>query len=353
MHKASIANTNGADFWLISPEHTYLKSKKPVIAICAVRTGCGKSQTARYIAKLIRNAGLKAVLIRHPMPYGVLNEQRVQRFATLKDLDRYKTTIEEREDYEPHIQNGFVVYAGVDYADILAAAEKEADIVIWDGGNNDASFIKPDLMITVADPLRSGDELTYYPGETVARMADILLINKVNTATQKEKDEVTNNLKSINKKAKIMYAKSIITADNPRAIKGKKVLVIEDGPTITHGGMRIGAGAIAAKTYGATEIISVEKYTVGTIKAVFKKYPKLDKALPAMGYSPKEVRDLEATINRAECDVVVSATPTNLRHIINVNKPIVQVSYELIPESKALDGAIIWFVNKVKKSKLN
>ena len=353
MHKASIANTNGADFWLISPEHTYLKSKKPVIAICAVRTGCGKSQTARYIAKLIRDAGLKAVLIRHPMPYGVLNEQRVQRFATLKDLDRYKTTIEEREDYEPHIQNGFVVYAGVDYADILAAAEKEADIVIWDGGNNDASFIKPDLMITVADPLRSGDELTYYPGETVARMADILLINKVNTATQKEKDEVTNNLKSINKKAKIMYAKSIITADNPRAIKGKKVLVIEDGPTITHGGMRIGAGAIAAKTYGATEIISVEKYTVGTIKAVFKKYPKLDKALPAMGYSPKEVRDLEATINRAECDVVVSATPTNLRHIINVNKPIVQVSYELIPESKALDGAIIWFVNKVKKSKLN
>jgi predicted GTPase len=349
MHKASIVNSNGADFWLVSPEHTYLKSTKPVIAVCAVRTGCGKSQTSRYIANLIRKAGLRVVAIRHPMPYGVLKNERVERFATLKDLDKYKTTIEEREDYEPHILNKTVVFAGVDYADILHAAEKEADIIIWDGGNNDASFIKPDLLITVADPLRSGDELTYYPGETVARMADVLLINKVNSATKKEIKTVVDDLKSINKRAKIMYANSTVTPDNPRIIKGKKVLVIEDGPSITHGGMRIGAGSVAAKQYDAAEIISAKKYAVGAIKEVFKKYPKLDKELPAMGYSLKEIRDLQETVNRAECDVVISATPTNLRHVININKPIVQVSYELKPVGSEFDKEISKFIHAAKK----
>lgn len=348
MHKASIANTYGADFWLVAPEHVYLKSSKPVIAVCAVRTGCGKSQTSRYIANLIREAGLRAVVIRHPMPYGILNEQRVERFVTLKDLDKYKTTIEEREDYEPHIRNGVTVFAGVDYADILKAAEKEADIIIWDGGNNDASFIKPDLLITVADPLRSGDELTYYPGETVARMADVLLINKINSATKEEIAMVVDDLKLINKRAKIVYAKSIVKPDNPRIIKGKKVLVIEDGPSITHGGMRIGAGTVAARVYGASEIVSAKEYAIGAIKEVFKKYPKLNKELPAMGYSQKEIRDLEATVNRAECNVVISATPTNLRHVININKPIVQVSYELEPVGTALDKTISEFIRKTK-----
>ena len=350
MHKASIVNSNGADFWLVSPEHTYLKSTKPIIAVCAVRTGCGKSQTSRYVANLIRKAGLRVVAIRHPMPYGILKNERVERFATLKDLDKYKTTIEEREDYEPHILNKTVVFAGVDYADILHAAEKEADIIIWDGGNNDASFIKPNLLITVADPLRSGDELTYYPGETVARMADVLLINKINSATKKEVKTVVDDLKSINKKAKIMYSNSTVTPDNPRIIKGKKVLVIEDGPSITHGGMRIGAGSVAAKEYGAGEIISAKKYAVGAIKEVFKKYPKLDKELPAMGYSPKEIKDLQETVNRAECDVVISATPTNLRHVININKPIVQVSYELKPVGSDFDKEISKFIRAARKT---
>jgi predicted GTPase len=350
MHKASIVNACGADFWIVAPEHAYLKSSKPVIAVCAVRTGCGKSQTSRYISNLVRKSGLRVVAIRHPMPYGILNTERVERFATLKDLDRYKTTIEEREDYEPHIRNGIVVFAGVDYADILKEAEKEADIIIWDGGNNDASFIKPDLLITVADPLRSGDELTYYPGETVARLADVLLINKVNSATKEEINTVVNDLKSINKEAKIVYANSIVTPDNSRIIKGKKVIVIEDGPSITHGGMRIGAGTVAAKEYGASEIVSAKKYAVGEIKKVFEKYPKLDKELPAMGYSQKEIRDLEATVNLADCDVVISATPTNLRHIININKPIVQVSYELKPVGAAFDKMIFNFIKGVKKA---
>jgi predicted GTPase len=349
MDKASIANANGADFWLVSPEHTYLKSSKPVIAVCAVRTGCGKSQTSRYIANAIRKAGLRVVVIRHPMPYGVLKEQRLERFATLKDLDKYKTTIEEREEYEPHIRNRIVVYAGVDYLDILRAAEKESDVIIWDGGNNDMPFIKPDLLVTVADPLRSGDELTYYPGETVARMADVLLINKINSATKEEIKTVVDDLRSINSKAKIAYAESVVTPDNPRIIKNKRVLVIEDGPTITHGGMRIGAGTVAAREYGASEIISATKYAVGALKDVFKEYPKLDRELPAMGYSPKEIRDLEATVNRADCDVVISATPTNLRHIINVNKPIVHVSYELKPADRTLDKIVSEFILKLKK----
>ena len=348
MRKASIANASGSDFWLVAPEKTMLKSSKPVIAVCAVRTGSGKSQTSRYVSKLIRNMGPKVVVIRHPMPYGVLKDQKVQRFASIKDLDRYKTTIEEREDYEPHIRNRFIVYAGVDYEEILRSAEKEADIIIWDGGNNDAPFIKPGLFITVADPLRAGNELNYYPGETVARMADVIIINKVNSATGEELNLLEKNIKQINKSAKIIYADSIVTPDNPKLIKGKRVLIIEDGPTITHGGMRFGAAMVAAKEYGAKELVAAKKYAVGEIKEVFKKYPKLDVELPAMGYSIKQIRDLEATVNGADCDIVVSATPIDLRNVININKPIVQVGYELKPKSDDLDRIIKSFVESVK-----
>ncbi|MGC8495622.1 MAG: cyclic 2,3-diphosphoglycerate synthase [Candidatus Micrarchaeia archaeon] len=340
MHKASIANANGADFWLVAPENTMIKSSKPVIAVCAVRTGSGKSQTTRYIARLLKKHNKRVAIIRHPMPYGVLKEQIVERFATLKDLDKYKTTIEEREDYEPHIRNGFVVYAGVDYERILRSAEKEADIIIWDGGNNDAPFIKPDLLITVADPLRVGNELTYYPGETVARMADVIVLNKVNSATKGEIEELKDNIRHINKTAKIVMADSTIIPDNPNMIRGKTALIIEDGPTITHGGMKFGAGSVAAKIYGAKDIVSAKDYAVGLIKDTFKRYPLLDKELPAMGYSKKQIKDLEETIKRAECDVVISATPTNLRHIINVDKPIVQVGYELAPHGKDFDNII-------------
>ncbi len=349
MRKASIVNAAGADFWLVAPEKTMLKSSKPVIAVCAVRTGSGKSQTARYISLLLRKLGLKTVVIRHPMPYGILKEQKLQRFASIKDLDKHKTTIEEREDYEPHIRNRFVVYAGVDYEEILRAAEKEADIIIWDGGNNDAPFIKPDLFITVADPLRAGNELTYYPGETVARMADLIIINKVNSATTEELDLLQKNLKQINKNAKIIYADSVVTPDNPKLIKGKRVLVIEDGPTITHGGMRFGAGMVAAKEYGAKELVRAKDYAVGEIKEAFRKYPKLDLELPAMGYSIKQIKDLESTVNNADCEVVISATPIDLRNVININKPIVQVSYELKPKSDELDSIIKKFAGSVKK----
>ena len=269
MKKCSIVNAAGSDFWLVAPEKTMLKSKKPIIAICAVRTGCGKSQTSRYVAKKLRDMGKRVILIRHPMPYGVLKDQINERFEKLSDLDKYKTTIEEREDYEPHIKNNFVIYAGVDYEKILRSAEKEADIIIWDGGNNDAPFIKPDLFITVADPLRAGNELTYYPGEIVARMADVIIINKVNSATKKELSLLEYDIKSINKTADIIYANSLVMPDKPGMIHGKTALVIEDGPTITHGGMRFGAGMIAAKNNNA-KIISAKKYAVGEIKRHLK-----------------------------------------------------------------------------------
>ncbi|MGC8649154.1 MAG: cyclic 2,3-diphosphoglycerate synthase [Candidatus Micrarchaeia archaeon] len=348
MSKASLVNANGADFSLIAPEHTMLKSSKPVIAVCAVRTGSGKSQTTRYIASLLRSLNFKVVIIRHPMPYGLLKEQIVQRYSTLKDLDKYKATIEEREDYEPHIKNGFIVYAGVDYEKILRSAEKEADIILWDGGNNDAPFIKPDLLITVADPLRAGNELNYYPGEIVARLADILLVNKVNSASKEEVEVVTNNLHLINPKAKIFYADSIVKVDNPRLISGKRVLIIEDGPSITHGDMQFGAGTVAAKLYNAAEFVDAKKYAVGTIKDTFKKYPRLKIELPAMGYSPKQIKDLEATINNADCDSVVSATPTDLRRILNINKPLAQVTYELEPKGMGFADLINKFVKNKK-----
>jgi predicted GTPase len=340
MRKASLVNAAGSDFIILQPWSTMLKSTKPVIAICAVRTGAGKSPTTRYVAKLLKKLGKKVVIIRHPMPYGLLKDQIVQRYATLKDLDRHKATIEEREDYEPHLKNGFVVYAGVDYEKILRKAEREAEIIIWDGGNNDVPFIKPDFMITVADPLRAGNELAYYPGEVAARMADLLIINKVNSAKRKDVERVKENLRSINKSAKIVLSESTVMPDNPKIIKGSSALLVEDGPTITHGGMSFGAATVAAKLYGAGRIVNAKKYAVGTIKDTFVKYPKLEDELPAMGYSPKQIKDLETTINRAECDIVISATPTNLRRLINANKPIVQVSYEIKPLSGDLDKAV-------------
>ena len=280
------------------------------------------------------------------MPYGVLKDEKVERFATLKDLDKYKTTIEEREDYEPHIKNDFVVYAGVDYQKILELADKESELILWDGGNNDASFIKPDLQIAVADPLRAGNELSYYPGSTVARSADIIIINKVNSASKEDVQRVRANLEGINSRAQIVLADSVVYADNPGMIKGKKALLVEDGPTITHGGMIFGAATVAAKQYGVSEIADPRRHLVGTLKEVYAKYPTLGKELPAVGYSPKQINDLEATINLTDCDVVISATPTDLRRLVAVNKPIVQISYELSPKGNALDKALEGFLGK-------
>lgn len=349
MEKASLANANGADFWLVAPERTMLTSNKPVVAVCGTRTGVGKSQTSRYVSLLLRKAGFSVGIIRHPMPYGILKDQAVQRFASLKDLTKYKATIEEREDYEPHINNGFVVYAGVDYKEVLGLAELENDVIIWDGGNNDTSFIKPDLMIGIADPLRAGNEITYYPGETVARMSDLLIVNKANSATKDDIARVVADLKAINQRAKIILADSIVKADNGNAIKGKRALLVEDGPTITHGGMTFGAATVAAKEFGAGEVVDAKRYAVGTIKDIYKKYPKLGKELPAVGYSPKQIRDLQNTLIAADCDVVISATPTDLRRIVNIDKPIVNISYELKPRSGDLDRLIKLFAEKIKK----
>jgi predicted GTPase len=344
MRKASLVNAHGADFWLVAPERTMIKSTKPIISVCAVRTGSGKSQTSRYIASYLKSKGVKVTLVRHPMPYGVLKNEIVERFKTLKDLDKYKATIEEREDYEPHIRNGFVVFAGVDYEKILRAAEKESDIVIWDGGNNDASFFKPDLSIAVLDPLRAGNEIAYYPGEIVARMADVVLVNKVNSATKEEIKLVEKNVKEINPKARLLYADSVVTIEDPSSVKGKTVMIIEDGPSITHGGMKFGAGTVAAKKYGAGRVINAKPYAVGEIKRTYQRYPNLGKELPAMGYSKQQIKDLETTINKAKCDVVISATPTDLTTILKANKPIVNVKYELSPRGEGLDQVLNKFV---------
>lgn len=329
MHKASIANAAGADFKLIGCERTMLKSTKPVISVCAVRTGCGKSQTSRKVCRVLKENGLRVVAIRHPMPYGDLKEQIWQRFETYEDLDRYKTTIEEREEYEPHIDNGTVVFAGVDYERILREAEKEADAIVWDGGNNDAPFIKPDLSIVVADPHRAGHELLYYPGETNVRLADVIIINKVDSASKESIEVVKKNVSMLNPRAKVIEADSEITVDNPSMVKGRRVLVVEDGPTVTHGEMNYGAGFVAAKRIGAKEIVDPRKYAVGSIKKTFQKYSHLSNVLPAMGYGMKQIRELEATINSADCDAVLAATPIDLRRLIVVNKPVVRAKYEL------------------------
>ncbi len=329
MHKASIALANGADFVLMGNKETMLKSSKPVIAVCAVRTGCGKSQTTRAVINILKNKGKKVVAIRHPMPYGDLAKQAVQRFADYSDLDKHECTIEEREEYEPHIDKGIVVYAGVDYEAILRQAEQEADIILWDGGNNDTSFYKPDLYIVVVDPLRAGHEMLYHPGEVNFRMADVIVINKMDSATEEELKVIRDNIAKVNPNAKIIEANSPPVVENPDAIKGKRVLVIEDGPTVTHGGMKYGAGYVAAKAAGAGEIIDPRPFAVGSIVDTFNKYGHLEEVLPAMGYGEHQVKELEETINNSDCDIVVSGTPIDITRVVNVNKPIVRVRYDL------------------------
>jgi len=329
MHKASWVLSEGADFRLMGNPDIVLRSCVPVISVCAVRTGSGKSQTTRKICTLLRERGLRVVAVRHPMPYGDLVKQAVQRFASYDDLDYHECTIEEREEYEPLIDIGIIVYAGVDYEVILRKAEEEADVIIWDGGNNDIPFYRSDLHIVVADPHRPGHEISYHPGETNLRMADVVIINKIQTADRQDILEVRNNIERLNPSATVIEAASTICIDEPEMIRGKRVLVVEDGPTVTHGGMRYGAGTFAAEDFGAAEIIDPREHAVGTIQETFLKYSHLEKVLPAIGYGMKQVKDLEETINRADCDVVVSGTPVDLRRVINVDRPIVRVSYEL------------------------
>jgi len=329
MHRASIALASGADFRLMGPSTTMLKAKVPVVSVCAVRTGSGKSQTSRRVSKILKAKGYRVVVVRHPMPYGDLKKQVCQRFATFEDLDKYDCTIEEREDYEPHIANGIVVYAGVDYEKILREAEKEADVIIWDGGNNDIPFYKPDLHIVVVDPHRPGHELRYHPGETNLRMADVVVVNKVDTADPKNVETVLQNVEKVNPKAVVIKAASPITVEDPELIKGKRVLVIEDGPTLTHGGMSYGAGTIAAKKIGASEIVDPRPYAVGSIAEAYKKYPQLGPLLPALGYGEHQIEELERVINAISCDTVVIGTPTDIRRILTINKPTVRVKYEL------------------------
>ncbi len=329
MHKAAMVNAAGADFRLMGTNNTEIKSTKPVVAVCAVRTGSGKSQTTRRVSLILRDMGYKVAAIRHPMPYGDLVKQRVQRFANYSDLDKHECTIEEREEYEPHLDNGVIVYAGVDYEAILREAEKEVDIVLWDGGNNDFPFYVPDLLIVVADPHRPGHEVSYYPGETNVRMADVFVINKVDTANPEDVITVRNNLYALNPDAVVIEGASPLFVDDPEAIRGKRVLVVEDGPTLTHGGMAYGAGFVAARRFGAAEIVDPRPYAVDLIKATYEKYPDTGTILPAMGYGEEMMHDLEETINKADVDLVVSGTPIDLTRIIKINKPIQRVRYEL------------------------
>jgi len=329
MHKASQVLAAGADFRLMGTRHTMIESSKPLVAVCAVRTGSGKSQTTRHVCDALQRLGHKVVAIRHPMPYGDLVAQRVQRFADYADLDRYDCTIEEREEYEPHIDRGVVVYAGVDYEAILREAEKEADVIVWDGGNNDLPFYKPDLHITVADPHRAGHELTYYPGESNLRAADVVVINKVDTANLDGIAQVRKNVRSVNPDAIIIEAASPIFVEDPAAIAGKRVLVVEDGPTLTHGEMAYGAGFVAAQRFGAAEIVDPRPYAVGSIARTFAKYPTSGAVLPAMGYGEEQICELEETINATPCDLVILGTPIHLRRIGNIQHPADRVRYEL------------------------
>lgn len=328
MNKAAIVNAASADFRLMGPGSTMVESTKPVVAVCAVRTGVGKSQTTRAVCSTLQKMGKKVVAVRHPMPYGDLVKQRVQRFASYEDLDKHDCTIEEREEYEPHIDRGVIVYAGVDYEAILREAEKEADVVVWDGGNNDFPFFVPDLHITLVDPHRPGHEKAYYPGETNARMADVIIINKIDSADNDNILAVRKSIEELNPKATVIDAASPIFVEDPKVIKGKKVLVIEDGPTLTHGEMLYGAGVLAAKRYGA-ELVDPRPWAVESIKATYQKYPYIGTLLPAMGYGGKQIKDLEKTINAVECDAVVIATPIDLRRIVKINKPSTRVKYEL------------------------
>lgn len=329
MHKASIVLAAGADFRLMGLHTTQIKSSKPVVSVCAVRTGAGKSQTSRYVAKALIDMGFRVAAIRHPMPYGDLVKQAVQRFATLEDMDKHECTIEEREEYEPHIVNGVIVYAGVDYGAILKQAEQEVDIVLWDGGNNDLPFYVSDFHIVVADPHRPGHETRYHPGEANARMADVFVINKVDTANPEDVMAVHESLHSLQPDAVVLEAASPLFVDDPEAIRGKRVLVVEDGPTLTHGEMAYGAGWVAARRFGAKEIIDPRPFAVGSILETYKKYPTTGNVLPAMGYGEKQMRELEATINKADVDLVIVGTPIDLGRILKINKPSQRVRYEL------------------------
>lgn len=329
MSKASIVNAAGASFRLMGASETMIKSTKPVVAVLAVRTGCGKSQTSRRIVKLLQDAGKKVVAIRHPMPYGDLVKQKVQRFATIDDLKKHECTIEEIEEYEPHIARGGVIYAGVDYEAILREAEKEADVILWDGGNNDMSFYNADVTFTVVDPHRAGHEMNYYPGNTSLRMADAIIINKMDSATKEGIETVRKNIKEVNPKAIVIDADSPLTVDNPGLITGKRVLIVEDGPTLTHGEMKYGAGTVAAERLKAKEIVDPRPFTVNSISDTFKKYPNIGILLPAMGYGDEQIKDLEETINKTDCDSVVIGTPIDLGRILKINKPSTRVMYEL------------------------
>jgi predicted GTPase len=334
MHKASEIQAGGASFVILGAGQTMLKSKVPVIAVCAVRTGCGKSATTKKICQILKEAGKKIVVVRHPMPYGDLIRQNVQRFETYEDLVTHNCTIEEMEEYEPHIEQGTVVYAGVDYEAILRKAEDEADIVIWDGGNNDLPFFKPDIHITLVDPHRPGHEVTFYPGESNLILANIVIISKEETADVKNINIVRDNIKKINPKATVIDASLNITVEDSEIIKGRKVLAVEDGPTVTHGGMAYGAAVIAAQKHRSSALVDPRPFAVGSIKEAFKKYPDIGNLLPAMGYSQEQILELEETINRTDCDAVIIGTPIDLSKRIKINKPVVRAKYELQEISK-------------------
>jgi len=340
MHRASLANALGADFTLLGAEQTMLDSRRPVVAVCAVRTGSGKSQTTRAVVELLHARGKRVVVVRHPMPYGDLRVQACQRFAEYDDMVRHRCTIEEMEEYEHHIAAGSVVYAGVDYGMILEEAEKEADVILWDGGNNDGSFYTPDVLIVVADPHRVGHELTYYPGEQNLRMADVVLINKEDTARPEDVARLVENIQSVNPRAMVIHAQSPVVFEDGVDLSGKRVLVVEDGPTLTHGGMTFGAGAVAARAAGA-RLVDARPHAVGRIKALFEQYPHVGQVLPAAGYSAAQIADLEATVNAVDCDFVVIGTPIDLRRVISINKPSVRVRYDLrVPGRPGLEDAL-------------
>lgn len=348
MQKASIVLAAGADFRLMGTKSTMLISKKPVISVCAVRTGAGKSPTSQKLVDILKGKGLSVVVVRHPMPYGDLKKQECQRFASMEDCIRYECTIEEREEYEPYICCGTVVYSGVDFRKILESAEKEADIIIWDGGNNDIPFFRPDLHIVIADPHRAGHELTYYPGEVNVLLADIIIVNKVDSARKEDVDLVMNNVRSINRTAVLIKAMSVITVENPELIKGKRVLVVEDGPTLTHGGMAYGAGVIAAEKFGAKEIVDPRKHAAGSISEIYKKFSHLGAVLPAMGYSDIQIKELEKTINDADCDSVIAGTPIDLAGLLKLDKPVARVRYRMEEVDSKLEDVIDGFLKNRK-----
>lgn len=349
MHKASRVLASGGDYRLISGRNTMIKANKPIISICAVRTGCGKSQVSRAVYRYLKNRGYKVVAIREPMPYGNLIEQNVMRFETYEDLDKFKCTIEEREEYEPYIKQSLVIYSGVDYEKIVREAEKEADIIIFDGGNNEISFYIPDLLFVVVDPLRPGHETKYYPGEVNARMADAFVINKMNSAKIEDVKKVEKNLQDLNPDAKKIFTNSVVILENSYNLKGKKVIVVEDGPTLTHGGMSYGAGYVAAKNKGAV-IIDPKPYLTGTLIEIFKEFPQIKEIVPAMGYNYQQIKDMEETLNKSKCDLIINGSPIDLAKLINSNKPIVRVTYDIEAlSSPTIEEVLDEFIQKLFK----